>query len=269
MDIQFSYGFYDGKGTLYNVKADLNASYKYYKNLKKVLEVYKLKDVPLVRIGLQDRDGGYIMADDFNNGGIAYSFGICDDVSWDSSMADYGYSIYMYDHTIKELPKTRDEFHFFKEGIAGMDRSDLPLKTLSYYLNKNGHSQNKNMILKMDVEGAEWSFLETVNSKVLEQFDQIVLEFHALVQAGDSDKKLRMLKKINKTHRLVHLHGNNTNYIVKIGDTFFPNVIEATYVRKNKYKTEKYKDLVLPIDIDKPNDYGRSDILLGKWNSPL
>ena len=36
------------------------------------------------------------------------------------------------------------------------------------------------MILKMDVEGAEWDFLDTVDTKTLKQFDQIVFEYHEL-----------------------------------------------------------------------------------------
>ena len=269
MNIRFEYSFFGDNGRLYDVKADIEGSYDYYKALKSVLKIYKMTDYSLIRLGSQDCDGGYIMADSFAEHGIAYSFGISNDVSWDSAIADCGYKIFMYDNTIDKLPYEREEFLFFKEGISGMDKIDEPLKTLSYYIDKNGHSHEKNMILKMDVEGAEWSFLETVDYDILNQFNQIIIEFHGFIQSENSDKKIKALEKLNKTHNLIHLHGNNTSYTVKIGNTVFPNVMEATYVNKNSYKTEEDTKVFLPIDIDRPNDYYVKDVELGKWNEPF
>ena len=64
-----------------------------------MLHIAKVGGFDLVRTG-KHYDGGYIMLDDFHAGDIAYSFGICDDVSWDKDMASRGYDIFMYDHTI-------------------------------------------------------------------------------------------------------------------------------------------------------------------------
>ena len=269
MDINFSYGFYDTRGQLYQISANLNTNPEYYKQIKNVLNIKRPKDLKLVRVGLQNRDGGYVMSNCFKENGIAYSFGICNDVSWDTVMAELGYNIYMYDHTINSLPYTRKEFHFFKEGISGKNEEKIPLKTLEYYINKNGHENNENMILKMDVEGAEWEFLDTVKTKTLEQFDQIVFEYHKIVQAGFGDKVLKLLKKINKTHQLIHLHGNNSGFLVKIGDTVFPDVLEATYVKRGICEFTDDECIKLPINLDAPNDIGRPDVILGEWNKPL
>jgi len=227
------------QGQLYGINVDLNASPEYYRDLKEVLKIKKVKDFPLVRVGLQNRDGGYIMVNDFNPDGIAYSFGICNDVSWDNVMAELGYNIFMYDHTIERLPYNRKEFHFFKEGISGIDEENAPLKTLKHYMEINKHLKSKNLILKMDVEGAEWDFLETADSKILKQFDQIVFEFHEIVQTKREDKIIKLL------------------------------VLEATYVSKEKYETIDDNELILPINLDAPNDIGRPDIILGAWNKPL
>ena len=267
MDILFKYGFYVNN-ELFNVNAMLNTSFDYYKELKEVLHIKSLKDHELVRVGKDGCDGGYIMANDFK-GNIAYSFGICDDVSWDSAMADKGYEIFMYDHTIRCLPERKDEFHFYQEGISGADETVSPLKTLKFYIERNGHSDFKNMILKMDVEGAEWDFLKTVEPETLKQFDQILFEFHSMVQTKRKKQIINMLKKINETHQLVHLHGNNSGYILKIGNTYFPDVMEATYVNKDVYETCEPEKLMLPLNIDSPNDEGRTDVRLGNWNEPL
>ncbi len=269
MDIQFCYKFFGDGGHLYSVNADINGSYDFYKALKNILKIYKLKDYSLVRLGSKDCDGGYVMADNFTQNGVAYSFGISSDVSWDNDVADLGYKVYMYDNTIDNLPYNRDEFYFFKEGISGYEKPDSSMRKLSHFITKNGHECKKNMILKMDVEGAEWSFIETVEPKILSQFDQIIIEFHALIQSGNADKKIKALEKLNDTHRLIHLHGNNTSYTVKIEDTIFPNVIEATYVNKETYNTEYDDELVLPNTLDRPNDFYIEDIILDKWNAPL
>ena len=265
MDINFAYGFYH-EGKLLYLDVDLNTSLKYYKELKKALKIKNVKNYPLVRIGQQNRDGGYIMVNNFQLGGIAYSFGINNDVSWDNAMANLGYNIQMYDHTINMLPYYIEGFYFHREGISGIDQEDAPLKTLKYYINKNGHNKAKNMILKMDVEGVEWDFLETVDSRLLKKFDQITFEYHGLIQTKYKNKIINQLKKLNKTHQLVHLHGNNSGYMLKIHDVIFPNVMEATYVNKDKYEFVENDEIYLPIDIDMPNDAARSDIILGAWN---
>ena len=268
MDINFKCGYYI-QNRLWEISADLNVDKQYYSKLKKLLEIKQVEDFALIRVGLEDGDGGYIMLNDFQDRGVAYSFGISNDVTWDNIMAELGYDIYMYDHTITNLPYERKEFHFFREGISGENEKDQPLKTLEYFIERNNHVLNKNMILKMDVEGAEWDFLETVDSNILNQFDQIVFEMHNIIHAGYGDKILRLLDKINETHAVVHVHGNNSGWILTVGNTIFPDVLEITYVNKNKYKIMENKDICLPLQIDSANDRGRKDIILGDWNKPL
>ena len=267
MHIKFKGGYYiDHK--LNEIYTAINISPKYYLSLKKELKIKTVKGYPLIRLGNQQTDGGYVMLNDFQPYGIAYSFGISDNITWDIDMADYNYNVYMYDHTIQKLPYYKTNFRFFREGIAGYDYENQPLKTLDYYLTYNKHKKCKNMILKMDVEGAEWDFLETVSSNTLKQFDQIVFEFHNMIKPN-SDEKIPLLKKLNKTHQLIHLHGNNTGFLIEFGNTVFCDVLEATYVNKDKYITEDSDEISLPLDIDYPNDAYRKEIILGKWNEPF
>ena len=130
------------------------ASPQYYDELQELLRVGKAEGFELVRVGCNN-DGGYIMLDDFG-GGIAYSFGIAGDVSWDKDMASRGYDVYMYDHTIDGLPEDNPRFHWSKLGISDGMTHDGRLKSLEELIASNGHEGKHNMILKMDVEGAEW-----------------------------------------------------------------------------------------------------------------
>ena len=84
----------------------------------------------------------------------------------------------------------------------------------------------------------------------LSKFRQIVIEFHHFIQSNNSDvldKYLNVLKKINKTHQSINVHGNNCGpWSFKKMD--LPNVLEITYLRKTDYEfknfdkelTEKY-----------------------------
>lgn len=235
---------------------------KYFDKLKEVLHIKKVDKYSFVRIGTPDKDGGYIMVDNFGKSNIAYSFGICDDINWDNDMANKGYEIFMYDHTIENLPYGNPKFHFFKSGISGIANQHKLLNTLEYYIYINEHENCKNMILKMDVEGYEWDFLSTVKEKTLKQFDQIVLELHQLLASNNN--KPELLEKLNQTHQLIHIHPNNCSMALQIGEHILADTIEVTYINKDYYKTFD-SEIILPIELDRPNDLTREDIILGSW----
>lgn len=240
---------------------------QHFKEIWECLRIKKVKGKKLIRLGRRN-DGGYIMLDDMEKGDrIAYSFGICDDVSWDKDMAGYGYDVYMYDHTINQLPEQNVKFHFFKEGIADKsDFEDTPLNTLEHYIDRNKHAAYKNMILKMDVEGAEWGFLDMVDETTLNQFDQILFELHFLTDTNRTEEFVRLLKKIGKTHQVVHVHPNNICMVSSINGYQFSSAMEVVFAKKASYEWDEDSTVILPIDLDAPCSEKRAEINLGKWN---
>jgi len=188
-------------------------------------------------------------------------------------MAIRGYDIFMYDPTINALPQYNKRFHFFKEGISGIEVKEQSLNTLEHFVKRNGHEDKDNMILKMDVEGAEWSFLSTVSSELLGKFDQMVFEFHFMTQPKDlsvMSATLACLNKINQTHSLVHLHANNYGSVLILDDkVLFPDVLELTYVKTSNYELVDDENICLPIALDRSNNGATQDIPLGFWNKPF
>lgn len=237
----------------------------FWKNLNRELKVQKILGKSLIRIG-KDEDGGYVMIDDFKSGRIAYSFGISDDVSWDTDMADKGYEIFMYDHTINFLICDHRGFHFKKRGIADSKEKLQDLDSLEHYLEENGHKDNSDMILKMDVEGAERGFFNLVSQNTLKKFDQIVFELHGLLTEGYRNSILSALRKVNETHLLFHIHANNHGNVIWIDGEPFPEFLELSFVKKGLYKTEEAEDLQLPLEIDRACLKEYPDIVLGNWN---
>lgn len=207
------------------------------------------------------------MLNDFQDSSIAYSFGIGTNILWDESIAERGINVYCYDHTIERLPRQNDKLHFNKIGISDVDNLDDCLMTMESILQKNVHQNKNNLILKMDVEGAEWKFINSVSLEILEQFSQITLELHGLTNTQNCEQIIIALQKMNQTHQAVWIHANNAG-IVETADfnIKIPYLLEITYVSKKKYQFES-TEYNCPLDIDEPNLNDRFDIELINWGS--
>lgn len=220
-----------------------------------------------VRMG-REHDGGYIMLNDFFNRKIAYSFGIAQDVSWDADIANCGLDVYMYDHTITGLPEHNEKFHFFKIGLgAAENNNSSQLKTLPQILAKNGHQNEYGMILKVDIEGAEWDVLNELNTEILKHFSQIVFEFHSLTSLGNESKISKAMEKLNSTHQLVHVHANNFGSYLLLGGVILPDLLEGTYLLKDEYQFGK-NTCNGSAELDQANNQFIPDIFLGSWSVP-
>lgn len=249
--------------------AFITAPREYYEEIHELLHLAKINGVELVRIG-KDNDGGYIMPDDFSSDdNIAYSFGISTDVSWDKDMASRGYDVFMYDHTIDGLPEENPRFHWSKLGVADSPNHADDLRTLDELIKANHHEDKHNMILKMDVEKAEWGVIEMVSSETLSRFSQILIEFHGLNEPKWQGRIPAALRKLNLTHQAVHIHGQNVGHYVSLGTQTFCNQIEVSYVRRDKYSLDDDYDVNLPLDIDMPAISYIPEVCLGRWNRKI
>ena len=242
-------------------------SYKhqYLRRMRSLLPIMELDGQgKFARFG-RDGDGGYIMLDDFPDSGIAYSFGINDDVSWDKDMASHGWDVYMYDHTIDGLPEENPRFHWSKLGLAGRyDEGEPALQTLPVLLEENRHTAQRDMILKVDIEGAEWEFLAEIPPEVLRQFRQIVIEYHDLLDMEKEPLITSALRKINETHQMVHIHSNNWNDYLLVGGKILPDILECTYLNRDRYAFRPSCQF-FPTPLDQPNYAQRPDFVLGSW----
>lgn len=238
---------------------------EYFELIKKLCAVKRTVGYELVRAG-QKYDGGYIMLNDFRNSDIAYSFGIECDVSWDEWIARRGINVYCYDHTIEQLPKRNRRLHFNKIGIAGNDCKENNLLSMETILKKDQHEKKKGIILKMDVEGAEWDFIHSVSFDVLKQFSQIIFELHEITNINNKEFIINALQKINKTHQAIWIHANNGGGVEKAGEILMPRVIEVTYANRNRYVFEP-TEYNCPLPIDRPNVKAYKEIELKGWGS--
>ena len=240
-------------------------------SVREILRLISPMDVVggnLVRKGCPN-DGGYIMLDSGLVNAVAYSLGIAGDVSWDLEMAGLGCQIYQYDHTIEALPVSHPAFHWQRIGIAAQDSADGVMCTLDTLIQRNGHVGRNDLVLKMDIEGAEWDLFEVMPESTLRQFSQIVMEMHHFAGAAGHPsgpyfyKKFEaVLRKLDATQQVVHVHANNNGGLGIIGGTIIQDLLELTYVRRSDHGFEECRR-VFPTAIDMPNVTSAPDYFLG------
>ena len=86
----------------------------------------------------------------------------------------------------------------------GTWRNGRPFDTIANQTMANGDG-TKRIVLKIDVEGAEWdSFLQTPDD-VLRRIDQLAVEFHFV----NEEKFIRAIRKLKTHFYLAHVHFNN------------------------------------------------------------
>ena len=140
------------------------------------------------------------------------------------------------------------------------------MKTLPELLQENGHSKEQSMVLKIDIEGAEWAVLRDLEEDTLRQFSQIVFEFHDLVRIEKEEIICQAMEKLNRTHQLIHLHANNYGTYLQMGGAVLPELLEGTYLLRGEYRFEECGER-LPSTLDAPNCVYLPDIFLGAWDS--
>jgi len=250
-----------------NINALLNQENKfifsYMNNIQNDSSIYQLirpkdvKDKKKVRIGNKG-DGGYVLLNDFKDIKIAYSFGICDEISFEKELSEKNIEVFMYDHTIQNISEYNPKLHWKKIGLTGKKGINENLKTLKELLEENGHILEKDMILKMDIEGSEWDSFLYMSFNILRQFKYIVVEFHFF----DNYKSIysKVFKKLNKTHQIFHLHCNNCGQIINFDEYNICNLLEISFVIREENIFEKSIEKYPIKDIDYKNCNNNKDI---------
>jgi hypothetical protein len=266
----------------------------YRENIARLFKAVEPKNIDghnKIRVG-SDRDGGYIMLEPriySDNSGIAYSFGIENEYLWDLQMSQRGYQVYQYDGTVDNPSQEYPLLHFYKFNICGTDKRNADEKTVKEIIAEHHHT-GKDIILQMDIEGSEWEVFQYIDEESITQFEQMIVEFHGIaVQGADFLQQIEILEKLNRTHQVIHVHGNNYAPAIPLDSAhstnqdymaflkhicFLPTVLEVTYVRKINpvtknidYKFSPCFD-VFPSLFDNVNCKDVSDIYIGRFNAP-
>lgn len=219
--------------------------------MKKILTPYSTKFTKK-RYG-RNQDGGYVLLSELcKNTEFVYSYGAGDDTSFeeDVSKEESVKAIFLHDHTVNFSTENQKIF-FKKEALS---------KDFASHLIQNGHDNKKEMLLKVDTEGAEWDTFLNCDEKVFEIFSQIVIEFHWMKE--DDGYQKSVLEKLLKFYYIFHLHGNN--YAGQKNG--IPEVLEISFVKKSLIDNPEVEKSSFPVEnLDYTNCSYRKDFVLDWW----
>lgn len=173
----------------------------------------ELQPVPLANCAFQrfgeDHDGGYLLCGNLLQAVKAgYSYGISGYDGWGCDVATrQQVPVHQYDCFNTKVPvcKTgRTIFHPECVGSVARTEDGRPFDTVVGQLQKNGDAAN-HIVMKMDVEGAEWESLPALTDDALNRIDQLVMELHGVKE----QKYVDVVKRLKQFFYVAHLHINN------------------------------------------------------------
>lgn len=220
-----------------------------------LLETYYFKNK--FRLG-DNSDGGYVICDLDGTYDSYICCGVGDICRFDGEfLQKYNYikkeDAFAFDGTINNYCMSTENINFIKKNIS--NKNDNLHTNLHDLIDKYN-----DIFLSMDIEGFEYLWLQSLTIDQLKSFKQIAIELHDL---NNYDNKLNIaminngLEKLNKTHYIVHAHGNNYAGIYNN----IPDVLELTLIRKNYFIDGPLKNMIpLPIKyLDYPNNKDAPD----------
>jgi hypothetical protein len=195
------------------------------------LQPVELSNCRLERFG-EKNDGGYLLcANLLSSVKAGYSYGIFGYDQWGCDVArTRNVRVHQFDCFNLERPRCADGVTVFHAECIGPSRATDDagriFDTLEHQFAGNGDGM-KRVVVKIDVEGAEWETLLQTPSEVLNRIDQLVVEFHGV----DQEHYLAAVRRLKDFFYVGNLHINN--YACQPGLEPFPAwAYEVLFVNK-------------------------------------
>ena len=179
------------------------------RRLFEALQPIKLANCDFKRFG-EANDGGYVMCANLLSAvGSAYSYGISGYDGWGCDVSrDVGVLVHEYDCFELKRPVCASGRPVFHEECVGPELASIDgrlFDNLEQQFEKNGDS-GKRLVVKMDVEGAEWDTLLHTPDVVLQRIDQLTIELHGV---ADAERSLAVVDKLKQRFYVANVHFNN------------------------------------------------------------
>lgn len=172
------------------------------------LRVVALKNCTLKRYG-SEHDGGYLLCENLLPGTqSAYSYGIGGEDNWGCAVSRrLGITVHQYDCFTPTRPLCEGGRFAFHEQCVGAAREAAgprTFDTIAAQIAANGDA-GKRLLMKIDVEGAEWDALAATPNEVLDGIDQMAMELHGVHES----RFVELVRRLKTKFHLVNLHFNN------------------------------------------------------------
>jgi hypothetical protein len=250
---------------LESIGSDLSLFAQDTRRILRRLNPHDLLDYNKVRLGRAD-DGGYVCIDDFAGIDTAFSFGINDEISWDRDAADRGLTIYQFDHTVGDPAPDDARMRFEAKKIDRVSGADSAALIDLIQTHDKGRTR-PNIVLKMDIEGSEWTVLEATPPEYLSRIAWIACELHYFQGLVEPVMRKRIddgLAAIAESFAAVHVHSNVWGGYSNIANVVVPNVLEVTFANRALYRMRP-SSASFPTKLDQSCDLHQPDFYLGAF----
>jgi len=221
-----------------------------------------LQPVPLEKCQLErfgeTNDGGYLACGNLlEDVKAAYSYGINGYDKWGCDVSlRFRIPTHQYDcfnTAAPSCPGGRTVFHAECVGGSARTEEGRPFDTIANQLSKNGDGANR-VILKIDVEGAEWESFAALPDDVLERIDQLIVEFHRV----DVERTPAVIGRLKRFFHVAHFHANNASCDESMAP--LPSwAYEVSFVNRRLDRVAANATLPRPHPLDAKNSAGLPD----------
>ncbi|MGO1119576.1 FkbM family methyltransferase [Rhodovibrionaceae bacterium A322] len=215
----------------------------------------------LVRLGSHG-DGGYLIPDDLDNITACFSPGVSDNADFEQDLSERGIRSFLADPSVDGPPQPNPLFDFEKKRVSSRHHPDH-LRLERWIAEKTPEARD-NLLLQMDIEGAEYEVILDTHPSVLRKFRCLVIEFHnldLLRSAPVFTFYRQVFSKLLSIFATVHLHPNNRADLVDYQDIVIPKVIEMTFFRRDLLD-KKMAAVTLPHPLDVDNSQSKPTVTL-------
>ena len=205
----------------------------------------------LIRLGGM-HDGGYLLPDDLAGIQACFSPGVATSANFEADLAKIGIPSFMADFSVDHPPIQNPMFHFDKKFLG--IQNDVMHLTLESWVNRYAPNPHDDLLLQMDIEGAEYGVLIATPIEILRRFRIIVIEFHDLdclfYRSSFNFFKLAFDKLLSEFN-VVHIHPNNFSSPIEYDDIQIPPLLEFTFQRKDRLQLDSFASQ-FPHPVDSP-----------------
>lgn len=227
-----------------------------FKQLLQDLRPVKTK-YPLIRIGGQN-DGGYLVPDDLSGLSKCFSPGVDVMASFEKDLACRGIYSHLADASVDGAPDNFKILSFTKKYLGGFN--DDTHMTLEFWVREKGSALG-DLILQMDIEGAEYATLLSTPIDIMRRFRIIVIEIHHTESWFNPiawETVNTFFKQLLNSFHVVHNHPNNNCPFIEADGILIPTAFELTLLRKDRAAPEGYCT-EFPHPLDQPNVLDKPD----------
>ena len=208
--------------------------------------------IDLIRLG-SVRDGGYLVPDDLNNIKACFSPGVSSISDFEKDCSRYNMELFLADKSVDKPHLEGVRYDFTKKFIGCVSNDDFI--TMDDWVNLKDREKKNDLLLQMDIEGAEYISFVNMSDTLLKRFRIIVVEFHDLQKLWmDHFYSLAdvVFSKILQNHTCVHVHPNNYCGMDSQDGIEIPRVAEFTFLRNDRFEKSKPRT-TFPHPLDSDN----------------